>query len=323
MNNIHPAFKHGKNLKLGVFNHIHEGVEVGDDVTLRSYVELRTGTVIGDRCYIDSGVKSSGNCQIGNDVIIRFDSIIARNVVIEDGVFISPQVMFINIPFKEKEKKPTIIRKGVKIGTNATIADGVEIGEGVIIGAKAFVNRDCLEPGTYIGIPARLQQPKNPYVVMGKNVIVEPGAVLGAQAYRFDRNQELISPKFGVILEDNVWIGTKCVIMRGHTRDTFIGKNAKIAQYCNIGHDSIIEEGAMISAGALLGGFSKVGKMTHLGMGVIIRNRVSVGKGSIIGMGSNVVKDIPDNVVAYGNPCKVIKRLRHPIKHYLRMSRLR
>ena len=33
--------------------------------------------------------------------------------------------------------------------------DGVEIGEGVIIGAKSFVNRDCIEPGIYVGVPAR------------------------------------------------------------------------------------------------------------------------------------------------------------------------
>ena len=154
-NVIHPSFVHGERLKIGSFNHIHEDVRVGDDVTIRSHVELRPDTVIGDRCYIDSGVKSSGNCQIGNDITIRFDSIIARNVIIEDGVFISPQVMFINIAFSDKKKKPTIIRRNVKIGTNATINDCVEIAEGTIIGAKALVIKDILEPGIYVGIPAK------------------------------------------------------------------------------------------------------------------------------------------------------------------------
>ena len=63
--------------------------------------------------------------------------------------------MFIYIPFTEKEKKPTIIRRGVKIGTNATINDGIEVCEGAIIGAKAFVNKDILEKGIYAGVPAR------------------------------------------------------------------------------------------------------------------------------------------------------------------------
>ena len=154
-NVIHPSFKHGQGFQIGVFNHIHEDVEVGGNVQIRSHVELRPKTKIGNSCYIDSGVKSSGLNEIGNNVILRYDTIIARNVIIEDGVFISPQVMFINVPFFEKEKKKTIIRRGAKIGTNATINDGVKIGEGVIIGAKSFVNKDCLEPGVYVGIPVR------------------------------------------------------------------------------------------------------------------------------------------------------------------------
>ena len=154
-NTVSPDFKHGENLQIGEYCIIEDSVIVGDNCVIKNYVELRNGTIIGDDCYIDSGVKSSGQCKIGNHVTLRYDSIIARGTIIEDDVFISPQVMFINIPFKTKEKKPTIIRKGAKIGTNATINDGIEIGEGVIIGAKSFVNKDCLEPGVYIGTPAR------------------------------------------------------------------------------------------------------------------------------------------------------------------------
>lgn len=157
-NYVHPSFKYGKNLKIGKYNDIQEGVSVGDDVTIKSYVELRKDTIIGNNCYIDSGVKSSGQCKIGNNVTLRYDAIIARNVIIEDDVFISPQVMFINIPFVDKIKKPTMIKKGAKIGTNTTIDDGVTVGEGVIIGAKSFVNRDCIQKGIYVGSPAKLMK---------------------------------------------------------------------------------------------------------------------------------------------------------------------
>ena len=288
---------------------------MGDDATIRSYVELRNGTIIGDRCYIDSGVKSSGQCKIGNDVTIRYDAIIARNVIIEDGVFISPQVMFINVPFKPKEKKATIIRKGAKIGTNATINDGVEVGEGVIIGAKAFVNRDCLTPGVYIGNPARLLAKK---VKKGKNVKVEPGAIIGAQPTILDKG-EIVTPQYGVELGDNVWIGSNTVIMLGLENDTKIGNNVIIGSLCNIGHDTIIEDSTTVINGTQIAGHVHIGRKSYIGMGSKIKQRVRIGNGSIIGMGSNVTKDIPNNVLAYGNPCKVIKPLRHPIKHYLRM----
>lgn len=159
-NYVHPSFVHGENFKIGKYNHIHENVKVGDDVTIRSYVELRPGTIIGDWCYIDSGVKSSGQNKIGNNVTIRYDAIIARNVIIEDDVFISPQVMTEYLTHKREKKGGTVIGKGTFVGTDATISFGVKICPEVIIGSKALVKRDILEPGIYVGIPARLMRRK-------------------------------------------------------------------------------------------------------------------------------------------------------------------
>ena len=39
----------------------------------------------------------------------------------------------------------------------------------------------------------------------------------------------------------------------------------------------------------------------------IIIDGIKIGRNSVIGAGSVVTKDIPDNVVAYGNPCKIIR----------------
>jgi len=163
-NKVHPSFKYGRNLQIGYDNHIHEGVSVGDDVVIKSFTELRKGTIIGDRCYIDSGVSSSGQNKIGNDVTLRYDSIIARGVIIEDDVFISPQVMTENVNHKGETIGGAHIGTGewdkktkyrVFIGTNVTLAAGIEICSGSIIGTKANVRKSILEPGIYIGNPAR------------------------------------------------------------------------------------------------------------------------------------------------------------------------
>lgn len=53
----------------------------------------------------------------------------------------------------------------------------------------------------------------------------------------------------------------------------------------------------------------KIGDNCWIGGGSIILNGVTIGKNTVIGAGSVVTKDIPDNVVAVGNPCKVIKHL--------------
>ncbi|MGO2320484.1 MAG: DapH/DapD/GlmU-related protein, partial [Vibrio toranzoniae] len=52
-----------------------------------------------------------------------------------------------------------------------------------------------------------------------------------------------------------------------------------------------------------------VGDNVWLGGGVIIFPGVNIGKNSVIGAGSVVTKDIPENVVAVGNPCKMLKSL--------------
>ena len=52
-----------------------------------------------------------------------------------------------------------------------------------------------------------------------------------------------------------------------------------------------------------------IGDGCWIGGGVIILPGVSIGNGSVIGAGSVVTKDIPENSVAVGNPCRVIRKI--------------
>lgn len=52
-----------------------------------------------------------------------------------------------------------------------------------------------------------------------------------------------------------------------------------------------------------------IGDGCWIGGGVIILPGVTIGKGTVIGAGSVVTKDIPDNCVAAGNPCRVIRQI--------------
>ncbi len=53
----------------------------------------------------------------------------------------------------------------------------------------------------------------------------------------------------------------------------------------------------------------KIGNNVWIGGNVVVLPGVTIGDNTVIGAGSIVVKDIPANVVAVGNPCKVIKEL--------------
>ena len=60
-----------------------------------------------------------------------------------------------------------------------------------------------------------------------------------------------------------------------------------------------------------------IGKNVWIGAGVIVLPGVNIGDNSVIGAGSVVTKDIPKNVVAYGNPCKIIRTINeHDEKYY-------
>ena len=152
---IAADFQHGDNFQCGHYCIIEAGCVVGDDVRLGDFVLLRAGTVIGDRTFVDAYVKSSGNNRIGSDVILRFNATIAREVTVEDGAFVSPNVMTIYSTHERERRGGTVIGAGCHIGTNAVIGPDVQIAPGAVVGALAYVNKALKERAIYVGAPAR------------------------------------------------------------------------------------------------------------------------------------------------------------------------
>ncbi|MFX0061757.1 MAG: acyltransferase [Candidatus Hermodarchaeota archaeon] len=154
-NTIADDFEHGKNFKIGKYCTIQEGCKVGDNVDIQNYVLLKKGTIIGNNVYVDSYFRSSGDNKIGNNVVLRFGATIAREVTVEDGVFISPNVMTIYSTHESEVRGGIVIGKNSYIGTNAVLNAGVKIAHECVIGSLALVSKDCPESGVYVGIPAR------------------------------------------------------------------------------------------------------------------------------------------------------------------------
>jgi len=87
-----------------------------------------------------------------------------------------------------------------------------------------------------------------------------------------------------------------------------IGENVILQSAVTVGHESIIEDGAQISSGVHLGGQVQVGRAATLDMGAIV-GKGRIGAGSVGGAGSLVLRDIPDGVLAYGAPARVIHEI--------------
>lgn len=92
-----------------------------------------------------------------------------------------------------------------------------------------------------------------------------------------------------------------------------INASAVVGEHCIINSGAIIEHDCKlgnfvhISPNAALAGDVTVGEGTHVGIGAVIIPGINIGKWVIIGAGSIVIKDIPDGMVAVGNPARIIR----------------
>lgn len=86
-----------------------------------------------------------------------------------------------------------------------------------------------------------------------------------------------------------------------------IGNFTFFATGAQVEHDNEIGDFSSISAGSLTGGYVKLGKFSAITLGVTIMDRIEIGENTVVGAGSLVIKSLPDNVLAYGNPAKIIR----------------
>lgn len=142
-------------------------VVFGEDVVVQSFTNLY-GCTIGDRTRIGAFVEIQRGAVVGARCKIQSHTFICDGVEIRDEVFVGHGVMFINdkTPRATSETGelqgdedwtllPTIVERGVSIGSGAVILGGVRIGDGSLVGAGAVVTRDVVPGETVVGNPAR------------------------------------------------------------------------------------------------------------------------------------------------------------------------
>jgi len=111
----------------------------------------------------------------------------------------------------------------------------------------------------------------------------------------------IVSPTAKLL--QGVLVGAHCFI----SSDATIKENTFIQQLSTIGHDTIIGADCTISSLCQISGGCHVGDICYIGTGSCVREKVSVGESSIIGMGSFVHKNVKANTVEFGNPSKYIR----------------
>jgi UDP-2-acetamido-3-amino-2,3-dideoxy-glucuronate N-acetyltransferase len=140
----------GDGVIVGPFTNLY-GCRIGNHTRIGPFVEIQRGATIGTRCKIQS------------------HTFICDGVEIHDEVFVGHNVVFINDkrPRATTENGllqteedwtllPTVVERGVSLGSGAIVMGGVRIGEGAVVGAGAVVTRDVASDETVAGVPARL-----------------------------------------------------------------------------------------------------------------------------------------------------------------------
>lgn len=90
--------------------------------------------------------------------------------------------------------------------------------------------------------------------------------------------------------------------------DASIGNNVLVNAGAIIGHDIVVGNNTVISPQVCIGGGTKIGHNSYIGMGSKIKEQLVVGSSVIVSMSSAVHKDIPDGVIAMGNPARPMRR---------------
>lgn len=125
-------------------------------------------------------------------------------------------------------------------------------------------------------------------------------------------NFTIVSPFFcdygyNIEIGENFFMNMDCVILDG--AKVKFGDNVFVAPQCGFytaGHPLDV---AKRTAGLEYALPITIGNNVWIGAHVSVLPGVSIGDNTVIGAGSVVTKDIPANVLAYGNPCRVIREI--------------
>jgi len=131
---------------------ISEGVFIGDLASIREKVKVGKGSIIGRNAMVEN------NTRIGERVTIQTSAYVTADMLIEDEVFIGPCFSSSNDKYMGEGNYPhqgPVLKKGAKIGNNATFLPGVVVGEKAIVGAGAVVTKNIEANIIAVGNPAK------------------------------------------------------------------------------------------------------------------------------------------------------------------------
>ena len=151
--------------------------------------------------------------------------------------------------------------------------------------------------------------------IIGDRVLIQPNTVIGATGVMWtwdnNGNKILCNQTGGVIIEDDVFIGSNITIVRGafSNSNTIIGKGSMLAHGTMIGHGAIIGPKNHFANNVSIAGSVVTGENCFFGSGSVVRPHVKIASDTIVGAGAVVVNNYDKNlfIILVGNPARVLE----------------
>lgn len=209
--------------------------------------------------------------------------------------------------------RTAMIGEGVTLGAGVTVGPYCVVGDGATIGDGSWLGPHCIvDAGCTVGRDCRLvaRVTLTGVVQIGDRVVIHPGAVLGADGFKFEPTPQgaLKIPQVGaVIIEDDVEIGANTTIDRAFLYETRVGRGTKIDNLCQIAHNVRVGPSCLMAAQVGIAGSTKLGAGCLLGGNVGLADGITLGNRVTIGAASKVHGDWPDGAMLMGYPAIEMK----------------
>jgi len=217
--------------------------------------------------------------------------------------------------FYRPAKYPPGIHPTAVINPSARIGPGASIGAYVVIDADVQIETNCtllphvvIYRGTRIGknFFAHAHVSIREFCEIGDNVLLHNGVVIGADGFGFARDDQgnwYKIPQSGkVVIEDNVEIQANSCIDRASLGETRIGRNAKIDNLVQVGHNCVVGENSLLCAQVGLAGSTQIGKNVVLAGQVGVAGHCTIGDGAVVTAQSGVPNGVPPGAIFSGYP---------------------